>query len=97
MQDCGKCLHEEVCATAKTCDGHVPGCQHFMDKTVISEALGKQEPQRPDIEGDGYDPEGNLVYDTGYCPRCQQEYEIDYHTPKYCENCGQALEWEDTP
>ena len=97
MQDCGKCLHEEVCAAAKACDGHVPRCKHFMDKTAVSEALEKQKPQQPDIEGDGYDPEGNLVYDTGYCPRCRQEYEIDYHTPKYCENCGQALEWEDTP
>lgn len=32
MQDCGKCLHEEVCAAAKACDGHVPRCKHFMDK-----------------------------------------------------------------
>lgn len=92
---CGKCLHLDVCKTAETCDGHVPRCKHFMDKIAVSEALEKQKPQQPDIEGDGYDPEGNLVYDTGYCPRCRQEYEIDYHTPKYCENCGQALEWEE--
>lgn len=32
MAYCGKCLHEEVCATAKACDGRVPGCKHFMDK-----------------------------------------------------------------
>ena len=95
MAYCGKCLHLDVCKTAETCDGHVPRCKHFMDKTAVSEALEKQKPQQPDIEGDGYDPEGNLVYDTGYCPHCRQEHEIDYHTPKYCENCGQALEWEE--
>lgn len=95
VKHCGKCLHLDVCKTAETCDGHVPRCKHFMDKTAISEALEKQKPQQPDIEGDGYDPEGNLVYDAGYCPRCRQEYEIEYHTPKYCENCGQALEWGD--
>ena len=95
MAICGKCIHLDVCKTAETCDGHVPRCKHFMDKTAISEALEKQKPQQPDIEGDGYDPEGNLVYDTGYCPRCRQEYEIDYHTPRHCENCGQALQWEE--
>lgn len=93
MAYCGDCFHLDVCKTAETCCGSVPRCRHFSDKTAISQALGKQEPQRPDIEGDGYDPEGNLVYDTGYCPRCRQEYEIEYHTPKYCDNCGQALEW----
>lgn len=31
--------------------------------------------------------------DAGYCPRCSKDYEIGYHTPKYCENCGQALDW----
>lgn len=94
MAYCGKWLHLDVCKSADACDGHVPRCKHFMDKAEISQALEKQKPQQPDIEGDGYDPEGNLVYDTGYCPRCRQEYEIDYHTPKYCRNCGQALEWE---
>ena len=32
MQDCGKCLHLDVCKTADSCDGHVPKCKHFMDK-----------------------------------------------------------------
>ena len=61
---------------------------------VALEALEKQIPQRPDLEGDGY-WDGELVYDTGYCPRCHQDYEIEYHTPKFCENCGQALDWEE--
>ena len=58
------------------------------------EALEKQIPERPDLEGDGY-WDGELVYDTGYCPRCRKDYEIEYHTPKFCENCGQALDWEE--
>ena len=36
MADCGKCLHEEVCATAKACGGRVPGCKHFMDKDSMA-------------------------------------------------------------
>ena len=57
-------------------------------------ALAKQIPQQPDLEGDGY-YDGELVYDTGYCPCCRQDYEIEYHAPKFCENCGQALDWGD--
>jgi len=64
-----------------------------LNKTAILEALEKQTPQRPDLEADGYS-DGELVYDTGYCPRCRQDYKIECHTPKYCENCGQALDWE---
>ena len=84
MAICGKCIHLDVCKTADSCDGHVPRCKHFMDKTAISEALEKQKPQRPEIKGDG-----------GYCPRCRQGYEIDLCTPDYCGECGQALKWEE--
>lgn len=63
-----------------------------LNKTAILEALEKQIPQQPDLEADGYS-DGELVYDTGYCPRCRKDYEIEYHKPKYCENCGQALDW----
>lgn len=58
------------------------------------EALEKQVPEKPDLEGDGY-WDGELVYDIGYCPRCRQDYEIEYHTPKFCWNCGQALDWDE--
>lgn len=58
------------------------------------DALNKQIPKQPDLEGDGY-WDGELIYDTGHCPLCGEGYEIDYHTPRYCENCGQALDWED--
>ena len=59
-------------------------------------AIKMQIPKKPDLEGDGYDDKGELVCDTGYCPYCRQDYEVYYHTPKYCENCGQALDWGDT-
>ena len=65
-----------------------------LNKKAILEALQKQIPQQPDLEADGYS-DGELVYDTGYCPRCRKDYEIEYHKPKYCENCGQALDWSD--
>ena len=63
-----------------------------LNKAAILEAIEKQIPQRPDLEGDGYSG-GELVIDTGCCPRCCHSYELEYHTPRYCENCGQALEW----
>lgn len=65
-----------------------------LNKAAILEALEKQIPQQPDLEGDGYS-DGELVYDTGICPRCRQGYEIEYHMPKHCENCGQALDWSE--
>lgn len=56
-------------------------------------ALGKQIPKVPDYEGDGYDDNGEIMYDTAYCPNCRREFEVDYDTPDYCPNCGQSLDW----
>lgn len=45
-------------------------------------------------EADGYDDDGNLIYDTAYCPNCGQKYEVDYDDhDNYCRNCGQELDW----
>lgn len=57
-------------------------------------ALEKQIPKKPDIEGDGNDPDGNLVYDTWICPTCGVSYEIDYDKYDYCPSCGQKIDWE---
>ena len=35
MAYCGKCLHEEVCATARPCDGRVPKSKHFLQKGTL--------------------------------------------------------------
>jgi rubredoxin len=56
------------------------------------DALEKQIPTTPSIEGDGYCPEGHLVYDTWICPNCEAYYEIDYDDYDYCPKCGQAID-----
>lgn len=59
-------------------------------------ALKKQVAKYPEYEGDGYDDSGNLIYDTAYCPYCRHEFEVEYDTPNFCPECGQALDWRDT-
>ena len=54
-------------------------------------ALKKQIPIKPCIEGDGY-ADGHLVYDTWICPNCEKHYEIDYDDYEYCPNCGQHID-----
>lgn len=58
-------------------------------------ALEKQIPKKPDYEGDGYDNNGNMIYDTWICPNCGKYYEVDYDNYDFCPNCGQALDWGD--
>jgi rubrerythrin len=58
-------------------------------------ALEKQIPKKPTYEGDGYAPDGTLVYDTWICPCCGKRYEVDYDDYTYCPNCGQKLDWSD--
>ena len=59
------------------------------------EARERQKPQIPNIWGDGYDNEGNLIYDMYDCPNCGKSYEVDYHDYKYCPECGQAIDRSD--
>ena len=33
MADCKNCIHIEVCKSADSCDGRVPGCRHVEPKT----------------------------------------------------------------
>lgn len=72
----------------------------FKDKIaafdVAIEACEKQTPKKPNFEGDGYDENGYLIYDTWICPCCEEEYEVDYEEHKHCPNCGQAIDWSDT-
>ena len=60
---------------------------------VACVALEKQIPKKPDYEGDGYDENGNLIYDTWICPNCGKHYEVDYDEYDFCPKCGQALNW----
>ena len=57
----------------------------------LQQAMEKQIPKKPDVEGDGYS-DGHLVYDTWICPCCGEHYEIDYDEYEYCPKCGQHID-----
>lgn len=58
--------------------------------------LKRDHPEPLDYQGDGYDMDGNLVYDTAICRNCGRYFEVDYDEhSNYCPNCGQALDWEE--
>ncbi len=62
---------------------------------IAMSALEYRLPKKPDYEGDGYDENGNLIYDTWMCPNCGKHYEVDYDDYDFCPNCGQAIDWSD--
>ena len=64
-----------------------------LDMAVV--ALEKQIPKKPDVEGDGYDKDGNMIYDTWLCPCCGSRYEVEYDDYNYCPECGQKLDMSD--
>lgn len=59
------------------------------------EARDRIQTKKPNIWGDGYDNEGNLIYDMYDCPNCGKSYEIDYEEYKHCPNCGKAIDWSE--
>lgn len=59
----------------------------------VKAAADKQKAKRPDYEGDGYDDDGNIIYDTWICPNCGKRYEVDYDDYAYCPKCGQEIDW----
>ena len=60
------------------------------------EAVEKQKSKSPTLEGDGYDEDGEMIYDTWICPSCGEDYEVDYDDYDFCPNCGQAINWEES-
>lgn len=62
---------------------------------IVENAVKKRCPKKPDLIGDGYDDNGNLIYDTWICPCCEKQYELDYDDYKFCPNCGQAIDWSE--
>ncbi len=75
---------------------------HGYDKQIeinganLRACIEKQIPEEPELEADGYDDYGNLIYEYGYCPDCRHEFEIDcFETPDYCPDCGKHLKWPD--
>lgn len=84
----------------------VPGCSpayHMPEANGVSdmsdvekaEAIQKSKAMTPEVYGDGYDHDGNLIYDTWDCPRCGVSYEIDYDQYDYCPSCGQKIDWSE--
>ena len=55
------------------------------------EAVEKQKSKSPTLEGDGYDEDGEMIYDTWICPSCGEDYEVDYDDYDFCLNCGQRI------
>lgn len=55
-------------------------------------AVEKQKSEAPAIWGDGYDEDGELIYDMYNCPGCGESYEIDFDQYDYCPKCGQAID-----
>ena len=77
------------------CDGYRKEVEQYRALGTVEElkeAREKQVAKSPTLEGDGYCPEGNLVYDTWYCPNCDKSYEVDYDDYDYCPNCGQKID-----
>lgn len=61
----------------------------------IMELKERDMAKAPDYEGDGYDDDGNIIYDTWICPNCGEKYEVDYDDYKFCPECGQRIKWEE--
>lgn len=64
------------------------------DIPTIVDTLEKQVSQEPRLDGDGYAPDGSLVFDEWICPCCNSRYEVDYDEYEYCPNCGQKIAWK---
>ena len=81
---CHRCVNHEACQGT--------GCSPKKD---IKKLVDKATPKKPFYEADGYDENGELIYDTWICPNCNHYYEVDYDDYDYCPNCGQRLDWSD--
>lgn len=67
----------------------------FDDIDTLGELVEKETPAVPSYEGDGYDENGNMIYDTWFCPNCDERYEVEYQKYKYCPECGQRIDWSE--
>ena len=75
------------------CTDTVEEAHEYLDG--LKELVEKATPKKPNYEADGYDENGELIYDTWICPNCDKKYEVDYDEYDHCPNCGQAIDWRD--
>lgn len=73
---------------------HNPQLKDVDSKIIEKLIIEKQIPKKPIFQGDGY-YDGELVYDTWFCPNCDTAYEVDVDEYNYCPHCGQALDWSE--
>lgn len=79
---------EETITLVKECGFNVETTKHSECEKVVLNALEKQIPKKPlDIEGDY-----TALY--GSCPNCKNIV-CDNEDYKFCNECGQALDWGD--
>lgn len=86
---------QEAIKLIKDCGLNIEQPLHDMVAACIITVLEKQIQKKPDYEGDGYDDNGEIIFDTAYCPCCRHEFEVCYDITNYCPVCGQALDWSD--
>ena len=79
---------------ARTAISALKEIQQYREIGTVEEcrkAVEKQKSKSPTLEGDGYDEDGEMIYDTWICPSCGKDYEIDYDDYEFCPNCGQRI------
>ncbi|WP_368302856.1 hypothetical protein [Mediterraneibacter gnavus] len=95
-----------TCSICWNCDIPVKECEYIYDaleklakyedtKLTPMQVLQLNDlktSKKPDIEGDGYNEFGDIIYDTWICPNCNEHYEIDYDEYDFCPKCGQRID-----
>ena len=84
-------IENEVQIDVRFCDNEKVNKTIEVLKFAI-QLIKKQIPKKPDLEGDWYDNNDNLIYDTWICPCCEEHYEVDYDIYNHCPKCGQAID-----
>lgn len=88
-------LHEQYLKTAISVMQELQQYKQIGTLEEVREAAEKQKPKTPTYDGDGYAPDGSVIFDEWECPRCGTRYEVDYDDYDYCPNCGQSIDWSD--
>ena len=63
------------------------GLGEKMDDIV--ELLKEQKPKPVKFSENAYG------YKTYYCPKCGRWFEFQFNKSKYCDQCGQAVKWDE--
>lgn len=95
--ECQSChaMGRDFCETDEDPENAVAAWNKRVTDEEEYRAIEKQTAKKPNLEGDGYDDSGNIIYDTWICPGCGERYEVDYDDFDYCPKCGQKIDWSD--